>query len=724
MWKKTLLALLVSSSAFATESVMNSDLSKTANTVEAQLQTNPIAEQSNLTKQRSNFLALEFVLQQAVRNNQFSPAVAEIANQLNQTLTNYPLKQDTDRLLLEAKLNANQATDQEIAIFNEKYPNLAKRNAQKPFQQLFQQQKYAELVEYAKQVAPTSFENQCLLFGAQYQLLAEQLELNPETEQANGNASTPPEMAVLLEQFTQFWLLTESQMEKLGGAKALQSYWASNNRLPNECLNLEAYWRDQGFKTPELIKEKAVSLFKLNSRKGLEGLAEDTNDSALTNWLTSVNKLLAQPAYLATFVQEQTPDQWNKELVAKSFAGYLKTLPEDMESPSFAIYQEWLDKWKLSSFFSVLSSSISSAEEKEWKTSFISRFFDNQDPSFQLWRDDQLKHLKADNLTERRLRMAIWQKTDLKEWLELLSNEGKDKLEWQYWAAKVETNPEKRTELFTKLSQERGFYPMLAAKALNQSYQLKQLNVNPLTEQQQAQYQTALARIAELRELKRFGSAKSAWIELLKDLSFEDKLAFSHYAKQQNWYDLAVEGSIQAKAWDHIDLRLPNAYSDWFDINLVGKAISKSFAMAIARQESAWNFEAKSHANAIGLMQMLPTTASQTAKNSQLPYSGERDLVDPFRNIMLGTAHLEELNQKYPNNRILMASAYNAGASRVERWLKRADGRLEMDEFIASIPFLETRGYVQNVLAYDYYYQVLYGKGEAKLFNQEELRTY
>ena len=184
---------------------------------------------------------------------------------------------------------------------------------------------------------------------------------------------------------------------------------------------------------------------------------------------------------------------------------------------------------------------------------------------------------------------------------------------------------------------------------------------------------------------------------------------------------MAVEGTIQAKAWDYIPLRLPNAYTDWFAMNLQGKPITQTFAMAISRQESAWNPQARSHANAIGLMQMLPSTASNTAKVNELIYTGERDLIEPFRNIMLGTAHLAELNEKYPQNRILIASAYNAGQNRVTRWLDRAGGRLAMDEFIASIPFLETRGYVQNVVTYDYYYQLLQGVEKRRMFNPEEI---
>ena len=106
---------------------------------------------------------------------------------------------------------------------------------------------------------------------------------------------------------------------------------------------------------------------------------------------------------------------------------------------------------------------------------------------------------------------------------------------------------------------------------------------------------------------------------------------------------------------------------------------------------------------------------------NELIYTGERDLIEPFRNIMLGTTHLAELNEKYPQNRILIASAYNAGTSRVTRWLERAGGRLAMDEFIASIPFLETRGYVQNVVTYDYYYQLLQGVEKRRMFNPEEI---
>nr|PRK54653.1 Soluble lytic murein transglycosylase precursor [Haemophilus influenzae] len=227
--------------------------------------------------------------------------------------------------------------------------------------------------------------------------------------------------------------------------------------------------------------------------------------------------------------------------------------------------------------------------------------------------------------------------------------------------------------------------------------------------------------IRELRELGRNGLAKQRWRILLDNVDFTTQLKLSEYAKNQQWFELAVDASIVAKAWDYLSLRLPNAYSEYFNTALQNLNISKTFAMAIARQESAWNPMAQSSANARGLMQLLPSTAKLTAENNQLPYQGEQDLFKPLNNILLGTAHLNELSGKYPNNRILIAAAYNAGANRVEKWLSRASGKLALDEFIASIPFYETRGYVQNVVAYDFYYQILQNKENPQIFSQEEL---
>ena len=434
-----------------------------------------------------------------------------------------------------------------------------------------------------------------------------------------------------------------------------------------------------------------------------------TSDNAKeNNRVQKEQNQVENPKQLAEIIKNSNPSNLDKNALIDAFLRYLKTLSEQIENPNFELYQQWAETWQLSE-----------DEIKQWKIAFLNRFFDNGNADFQKWRDEQIRQLQTDNLTERRLRMAIWQKTDLSPWLNSLTAEGKAKQEWRYWEAKQDIS--KNIEKLTALSKERGFYPMLATAQLKQAYKVDFPVAPSFTVAEQLPFEQIFAMIRELRELGRNGLAKQRWRILLDHADFTTQLKLAEYAENQQWFELAVDASIVAKAWDYLSLRLPNAYPEYFNAALQNLNISKTFAMAIARQESAWNPMAQSSANARGLMQLLPSTAKLTAENNQLPYQGEQDLFKPLNNIVLGTAHLNELNGKYPNNRILIAAAYNAGANRVEKWLSRANGKLALDEFVASIPFYETRGYVQNVVTYDFYYQILQNKENPQIFSQEEL---
>ncbi|MEE3691053.1 transglycosylase SLT domain-containing protein [Glaesserella parasuis] len=691
MGKKILFVYLAMClSAWATQSQSSPEIEK----LKLQWQNEQQNIYRQLEKQRVNFLLLETLLREMEREGKFSNAIFERVVHLEAMLLDYPLIEEIKWAILNTKLKLNAISQEEILHFIKQYPHIAKRNKleQFPIEMWYKQQKWSELLAYSDKVGELSVANQCRVWAAQYQSQADKLQLNPEAAQAN-NLAQPlsPELAQLLAKFDDFWI--------------------NNGSLPSDCANLEAFWRDQGLKTEDKVKQKAVKLWITNAKAELSQLALNNQDVELGKWLADLQKLLSEPNYLQHFIAKQPLNDLNKQLVLHAFPKFLKTLPEQMQNVDFAPYQTWAEQWQLSE-----------NQVREWKIQFLQRFFDNTTPQFQQWRDAQLAELKEDSLTERRLRMAIWQKSDLNRWLVLLSPETRAKAEWRYWLAK--SQPAQQAAIFQQLATERGFYPMLAAQALGQPYQPVLPAINKLTEQQTLKFKPQLNRIAELRALKRLSAAKIVWVDLLQAASFDEKIALSNFALQQDWFDLAVEGTIQAKAWDYLSLRLPNAYSDWFELNLQNKKITKTFAMAIARQESAWNAQARSHANAIGLMQLLPTTASQTAKANQLSYTGEKDLLDPFKNIMLGTAHLAELNETYPNNRILIAAAYNAGPHRVSRWLERANGTLAMDEFIASIPFVETRGYVQNVLAYDYYYQFLYNETLVLFTRDERERRY
>lgn len=123
---------------------------------------------------------------------------------------------------------------------------------------------------------------------------------------------------------------------------------------------------------------------------------------------------------------------------------------------------------------------------------------------------------------------------------------------------------------------------------------------------------------------------------------------------------------------------------------------------AIARQESAFNPRAVSHAGAMGLMQLMPATARVTATRAKAPYDADRLLSDPAYNAQIGAAHLSELVESWRGSYILTFAAYNAGAGNVKKWIEaNGDPRqpsVDPIDWIERIPFTETRNYVQRIM--------------------------
>jgi soluble lytic murein transglycosylase-like protein len=117
--------------------------------------------------------------------------------------------------------------------------------------------------------------------------------------------------------------------------------------------------------------------------------------------------------------------------------------------------------------------------------------------------------------------------------------------------------------------------------------------------------------------------------------------------------------------------------------------------MGLILQESYFNPKAKSRVGATGLMQLMPPTAKELARRLHGPFSNPR-LENPESNIELGTAHFKDLINLFRGNTQLAIASYNAGQGNVAKWRRAAPGK-PMDEFLESIPFPETRGYVKRV---------------------------
>ncbi|HET6439623.1 MAG TPA: transglycosylase SLT domain-containing protein [Anaeromyxobacter sp.] len=140
-------------------------------------------------------------------------------------------------------------------------------------------------------------------------------------------------------------------------------------------------------------------------------------------------------------------------------------------------------------------------------------------------------------------------------------------------------------------------------------------------------------------------------------------------------------------------------------------AVPANLLQALMREESALDPRIVSQAGAIGLTQLMPSTAQAVAARMRVPRPGRAELMQPSLNIRLGAQYLGELIRHFGGDVALALAAYNAGSNAVDRWRAGMPG-LPLDEFVEQIPVEETRGYVKRVLRSYAAYATLYGEVE------------
>jgi soluble lytic murein transglycosylase len=152
----------------------------------------------------------------------------------------------------------------------------------------------------------------------------------------------------------------------------------------------------------------------------------------------------------------------------------------------------------------------------------------------------------------------------------------------------------------------------------------------------------------------------------------------------------------------------PKAY--WTDLRKysVLNGLDPYLVASLIRQESEFNALALSRANAVGLMQLLPKTGKTVAKQVKLKGYSAPQLYTPAVNLELGTRYFKDMVDKYNGQFEYALAAYNAGSDRVGDWLGQGHYR-DPQEFVESIPFTETREYVQAILRNANVYRQLYG---------------
>ncbi|MGP8290477.1 transglycosylase SLT domain-containing protein [Vreelandella zhanjiangensis] len=343
------------------------------------------------------------------------------------------------------------------------------------------------------------------------------------------------------------------------------------------------------------------------------------------------------------------------------------------------------------------------------------------------WVDSVLPSLESERVLELRVRRALaerqWQ--DVLHWIAEMPASQQENSRWQYWLARANEqlgNQEAAMARYRQAATDRSFFGFAAAEKLGQPYQLN-LERNRFDEASR-EHTARLPVVQRTEALLRIGEdglANSEWLYAVQNGSPQQARALADYAAHQQWHARLVQTTIAGGMWDALDWRFPEAYRDSFLHWGRQTGVDPYLLMAITRRESAYNPEALSPAGARGLMQLMPGTASLVSRQLGINDPGPYGVLDPELNIRLGSTYLRDKLNRYQGNRLAAAAAYNAGPGRVDQWL--GNGMESFDLFVESIPFRETRDYVQAVLSYRVIFESLANGGNSEgvtLLNENE----
>lgn len=192
---------------------------------------------------------------------------------------------------------------------------------------------------------------------------------------------------------------------------------------------------------------------------------------------------------------------------------------------------------------------------------------------------------------------------------------------------------------------------------------------------------------------------------------YEDQGSYLHAIETMKravpGYFSAEVSQLPRPVWEAL---FPRPFWDELKRESLKNQLDPYLVASLIRQESEFNPGAISRANAMGLMQLLPQVGKGMAKEMKIRRFSRDQLLQPNTNLQLGTRYFRQVVNHYDGHIEYALAAYNAGENRVEDWRKSGDFK-DMDEFVESIPFTETREYVQAILRNAVLYRLLYPKG-------------
>ncbi len=304
------------------------------------------------------------------------------------------------------------------------------------------------------------------------------------------------------------------------------------------------------------------------------------------------------------------------------------------------------------------------------------------------------------------------------EWVAQMPSDLANEPDWLYWRGRLlETlgRKEEARPFYQQAGQQLGYYGFLAIDRLGEEYRLDSRPIqSDATRKAELAQRPSFLRAHELLALARNWEARREWFHAIRGLDKAGLIAAGALAREWGWHDRALVTLARADYYDDLEIRFPLLHTEQIFDQAKSHAIDPAWVLAVARQESAFIADVRSHAGALGLMQIMPQTGRMIARALNTRWLGSNQLLSPETNIRFGTYYLRSVLDELDENPVLATAAYNAGPHRVRRWYPE-QGTLPADIWVETVPFNETRTYLRRVFAYTVIYDARLGRKVTRL---------
>lgn len=478
--------------------------------------------------------------------------------------------------------------------------------------------------------------------------------------------------------------LATGDMQGLGAA--VLARWSLPQKQPAECDNVFAWLRQQNLLTPALAETKTRAALAADNPRLAREFAADVpvaRSAALLQW----SDLLEAPKSALTVLATHPTLPVEPDALA---AGFEKLTRADSAAAL-----------KLLSPLLARQGLAPALQARLRRAAALGAAY-GRDPQAVAAFDGLTADAVDSQVEEWRVRAALWSGDYgmALRWLDGMPAGLATQPRWRYWRARAvaaTAGADAAAVLFGEIAEMRDYYGYLAGDRLHRSYHL---NARPSPDDVKAQaeiaVQAGLIRARELFACDMADDAAAEWTAALVGAEPAVKVQAAHLAARWGWYAESITMLAQAGEWDDVRLRYPRPYPVAVAAASQLASVPADWILGVMRQESLYRKDAVSRADARGLMQMLPATATAVARRWHLPLPDKDSLFEPSVAVPLGAAYLRELLDRYSGRLDLSLAAYNAGPVSVARWLPPKT--MDADIWIENIPYTETRNYVQHIL--------------------------